>query len=155
MIFTRQFRALLRISSFFAATWAAVGGIIGAFSGPTVIGGSVLGAAATFAIPYGLIGGMAGALTVLLVARLEAGKDVVRVPIWRFTVSGIVGGMAPTTLLSALGLIFGAPVAAVLPLLGIGIVGGALGGAVCAAGSAAAKADNLSEREQQPQLPVV
>jgi len=155
MRFTRQFQALLRISAFFAAAWAAVGGIVGALAGPTVIGGSILGAAATFAVPYGLIGGMAGALTVLLVARIEAGKDVTHVPTWRFAVSGVVGGVAPTTLLSALGLLLGAPLAAVLPLLGFGILGGALGGALCAGASAASKADGLSRGDQQQQLPIV
>ena len=154
MAFTRQFRALCRISGFFAGAWATVGGIIGAIWGPKVLGGSALGAAMTLAFPYGLIGGMAGALTVLVIARSESGKDIGQVPTWRVAVWGVVGGVAPAVLITGAGLFFGAPAGALLPLVsGLGIMGAVVGGVVSAVASAAAKTERLSTGEQSPQLP--
>jgi hypothetical protein len=148
MAFSRQFRALLKITSVFAAVWAAVGGLLGAFRGPDIIGGTALGAAITLAIPYALFGAMAGAMTVLLAARSESGKDISQVPAWRVGAWGAIGGVAPPLLLSGMGLVFfGASVSAVLPLLALGVVGAGVGGVISVAASAAAKAERLSPGE--------
>jgi hypothetical protein len=152
MAFTRQFRALLKITGVFAAVWAAVGGLLGAIRGPDIIGGTALGSAVTLAIPYALFGGMAGAMTVLLAARSESGKDISEVPAWRVAIWGVIGGIAPPLLLSGMGLaFFGAPVSAVLPLLALGVIGGGVGGVISLAASAAAKAERLSPGEPKVQ----
>lgn len=148
MAFSRQFRALWKITGVFAAVWAAVGGIIGAIRGPDIIGGPIIGAAITLAVPYGLFGGMAGAMTVLLAARSGSGKDIRQVPAWRVGVWGAIGGIAPPLLLSGIGLVFfGASVSAVLALLPLAVVGAGVGGVISLAASAAAKAERLSPGE--------
>jgi hypothetical protein len=153
MTFSRQFKALAKISAFFATTWATVGAVIGAIWGPSAIGGTVVAAAANFAMMYGLVGGIAGATTALLVARVESGRNIGDVPTWRVATWGVFGGSAPAVLFGVLGLLAGAPIAAVLPLVGLSVLSGTLGGAVAAASSTAAKAVQLPQPASQPGLP--
>jgi len=143
-----QFKALGRVSGFFAAIWAAAGALVGAILGPSVLATSALEGLASFALMYGTAGGIAGAATALLVARAESGKDVTTLGPGRIAAWGMLGGSAPAGLFGALGLLAGAPVTAVAPLLGLGLVGGAVGGLVTGSAVAVAKSARLSGGER-------
>lgn len=153
MLFSRQFRALGKVAGFFASAWGVIGALIGMAFGPSITGGTVLSSVMTFALMYGTAGGIAGIATALLLARAESGRQINDVPAWRLAAWGVVGGMAPAALFSVLGLIAGASLSAVLPLVGLGVVGGAMGGVISGSASAAAKAAPLHQGERLPQLP--
>ena len=153
MAFSKQFRALGRITAFFAGVWAAVGAVLGAVAGPSVTGESALAAAMGFALMYGTVGAIAGATTAVLTARAETGRQLGHIPTWRLATWGVVGGLAPAVLFAALGFVVGgAPVSELLPLLGLGVVSGGVGGLIAGSASAAAKRARLSE-SNEPRLP--
>src|SRR5262245_14245099 len=128
MTLSRQFKAVARISGLFAATWAAVGELIGIAKGPSLMGDGRVAGGLSFAFMYGCGGASAGAITSLVIARAEQGREAGSVPQWRMIVWGVVGGVAPAALLGTVGLVFGAPMSAVRPLLGVAVLGGCLGG---------------------------
>ena len=145
MAFSKRFRALGRITGFFAGAWAVAGAVIGALAGPSVTGESALAAAIGFALMYGTVGAIAGATTALLVARAETGRQVDDIPTWRLAAWGVVGGMAPAVLFAALAFVVGgAPLSELQPLLGVGVFSGGVGGLISGAVSAAAKRARLS-----------
>jgi hypothetical protein len=148
MAFSRQFKALGRIASFFAAAFGAVGVVAG-----VITGGFVPSTLMTFAVAYGALGGMSGALTGLLMARSESGRRIEDVETSRIALWGVVGGTAPAALFALLGFIFGGSATALIPLIGLGVVGGALGGAISGSASAAAKRGALKAGESHTQLP--
>ncbi len=153
MPLSTQFRALLKITGFFAGVWAAIGALLGALIGPALTGDTAVSSAATFALLYGTTGAITGATTAFLTARAEAGRHLGAIPTWRLAAWGVLGGIAPPVLFAMLGLIAGAPMSAVLPLWGQAVVGGALGGLVAGSASAAAKRAHLGEPARTPRLP--
>ena len=154
MTFSRQFRALVRITGFFAGVWATVGAVVGALTGPSITGESVFSAAIGFALMYGTVGAIAGAATALLTARAETGRQLGQIPTWRLAAWGVVGGMAPAVLFGTLAFfIGGASVGELLPRVGLGVVSGGVGGLVTGSASAAAKRARFPESDQAPRLP--
>jgi hypothetical protein len=150
---SKQFRALGRITAFFAVAWAAVGAVLGALAGPSVTGDSAVAAAMSFALMYGTVGAIAGATTALLTARVETGRQLSEIPTWRLATWGVVGGLAPAVLFAALGFVVGgAPLRELVPLLGLGVVSGGVGGLISGSASAAAKRARLSA-SNGPRLP--
>ncbi len=150
---SKQFRALGRITAFFALVWAAVGAVLGALAGPSVTGESAIAAAMGFAFMYGTVGAIAGATTAFLTARAESGRQLGQIPTWRLATWGVVGGLAPAVLFAALGfLVGGTPLRELVPLLGLGVVSGGVGGLISGSASAAAKTARLSE-SKEPRLP--
>ena len=136
MSFSKQFRALGRITVLFAGVWATAGAVLGAIAGPSMTEDATLIAAAKFAVMCGLIGAIAGPTTALLIARAEAGHHVAEIPKQRLTMWGIAGGIAPAALFAALGfLVGGASASQLLPLVGLGVLSGGLGGFVSGAAS--------------------
>jgi hypothetical protein len=151
--FSKQFRALGRITGFFASVWAAVGAVLGALAGPSITGDTALSAAVAFALMYGTVGAIAGASTALLTARAETGRPLSRIPTWRLAVWGVVGGMAPAMLFGTLAFfIGGASVRELVPLLGLGLMSGAAGGLLSGSASVAAKKARLPGSDEPPQL---
>lgn len=153
MALSKQFRALGRITAFFALVWAAVGAVLGALAGPSVTGESVAAAAMGFAFMYGTVGAIAGATTGWITARAESGRQLGQIPTWRLATWGVVGGLAPAMLFAALGFVVGgAPLSELLPLLGLGVVSGGVGGLVSGSASVAAKRARLA-KSNGPHLP--
>ena len=153
MPFSRQFKALLRIAGFFAGTWAVVGAAIGALVGWAATGDSALVAALRVALMYAIAGGIAGTTTAWLAARAETGRQLRDIPTWRLAAWGVLGGVAPAAIFGFLGLIAGAPVSGVLPLLGLGILGGGVSGLIAGSASAAAKRLRPSAPDPAPRFP--
>jgi hypothetical protein len=150
MKFSRQFKALARVALVFAGAWGILGALIGLTKGPALIGGRALSAGLTFAIAYALGGAIAGIATALLLARAESGRRVGEVATWRVVVWGVLGGMSPALLFTVLGLIARAPMAAMLPLAGMAVLGAVIGGVMSGSASAAAKAAPLGHIEADP-----
>ncbi len=146
-----QFRALARLSTLFAGMWALVGGLLGAFRGADLIGETPVSAALRFGIMYGLVGAIAGIVTSLLVARVERNQSVRDLHVGRIAAWGVFGGLAPPALMGTLGLIAGAPLIAVLPLVGLCVISGALGGVASASAVTAAKRAALRDGDSVPQ----
>lgn len=153
MVFSRQFKALLRIASVFAGTWAAVGVAIGALAGSAATGESAMVSALRFALMYATAGGIAGATTAGLVASTESGRQLHDIPTWRMAGWGVMGGVAPAAIFALLGLVAGTPLSGVLPLLGLGVVGGGVSGMIAGSASAAAKAVRPPAPDTTPMLP--
>jgi len=153
MAFSRQFRALGKITGFFAAAWGVVGVLVAALSGVGADGGAVLASMYTLGIIYGCVGGITGAVTALLIGRAESGRRVDELPSWRIALWGLLGGIAPAVFFGSIGGVFGATVSELLGLLAAGLVSGGFGGVISASASAAAKRTALSEREAPPELP--
>ncbi len=152
MAVTLQFRALAKLSTLAAIAWAVIGGLLGAFRGAAIIGESPLSAALRFGFMYAIVGAISGIVMSLLIARAERRRSVGELHAGRMAAWGILGGLAPPALFGALGLLAGAPLMAVLPLAGLGIVGGALGGVGAASAVTAAKRAALREPTSPPQL---
>ena len=153
MAFSKQFLALARITAFFAGVWATVGAVLGALAGPSITGESALSSALGSALMYGTMGAIAGASTALLTARAETGRQVSHIPTWRLTIWGVVGGMAPAVLFGTLGFFIGGlPVRELLPLLGLGLVSGGVGGLISGSAVAAAKKARLTESNPPPRV---
>ena len=153
MTFSRQFKALLRIAGFFAGIWAVVGAAIGAFVGSTATGETALAAAIRFALMYATAGGIAGTTAAWLAARVERGRQLREIPTWRLAAWGVLGGAAPAAMFGFLALIAGAPVSGVLPLIGLGVLGGGVSGLIAGTASAAAKRVPSSDPDTTPRLP--
>lgn len=143
MALSRQLAALGKTAGFFALAFGAVGVAAGLITGGPVW---------TLAGGYAALGGMSGTFTGLMVARSESGRQIEEVPTWRMAGWGIVGGAAPAGLFAVLGLAFGTSASALLPLLGLGGIGGLLGGAISASASAAAKRNQLEAGATSPGL---
>lgn len=153
MALSRQFKALLKIAGFFAGVWAVVGAIIGALVGAPATGEAALAAAIRFALMYATAGGIAGTTTAWLAARAETGRQIGEIPTWRLAAWGVLGGVAPAAIFGFLGLVAGAPVSGVLPLLGLGIIGGGVTGLIAGSATAAAKRVGSGDSDTAPRLP--
>ena len=150
---SRQIRALGRIAGFFACAWGALGVIVALVRGVTTGGGGLLSSIAVFGVEFGLAGGISGIVTSLLVARLESGRDPDAVPTSRLAAWGVLGGLAPAALFGALGAAFGAGTGALVPLLGLGVFGGATGGVIAGGAGAVAHRAELPPGPSRPELP--
>ena len=153
MQFTRQFKALARVTALFSGVWAAIGGIMAALQYLTNPEGSLLAQIATHLVMYGALGAISGMATALILARTEAGRRVEDLPTPRVATWGMLGSAAPAALFGLLGMVFGAPAGSYLPLLGVGIVSGAIGATVAASASVAAKRGSLNPGNAKPRLP--
>lgn len=152
MAISRQFKALMKISGFFAGAWAVAGAAIGAFVGTGAVGGTIGSAVLRFALMYGLAGGIAGVTTAVLAARVERGRRVNDIPVWRLTAWGVLGGATPAAIFGFLALIADAPISGVVPLLGLGAIGGAVSGLIAGSAAAATKTRSLPERDDPAEL---
>jgi len=141
--FSRQFRALAKVSAFFAAAWAAAGSLIGALGGVSVAGGAAA-AAYTLGVVFACVGGITGAVTALLVGRAESGRDLSELRAWRVASWSVLGGILPATWFSSMGvLFFGASAAEVVGLLTTGLVSGGVGAIISTSAFATAKRSSL------------
>ena len=148
MDFSRQFKALGRIGGLFAAAWAAIGTLVSFFTG-----GPFLASLLTYGVMFGLVGGISGIATALLIARVESGHSIEQIRTWRVALAGFIGGMAPITVIALLGLLDGVSAGAVQILVGLGVTSGGVGATIAAAAAAAAKRITGSEPDDQPKLP--
>lgn len=136
---SRDFLALLRSTVLFATAWAAIGSVVGFVRGASVTGQPADSAVLSFATMYALAGAIAGISTALLVSRAERGASVRQLSPWRVGGWGVLGGLTPALLFGGLGALAGASLTAILPLVGVGLVGGVATGLVAASATAAAK----------------
>lgn len=152
-MFSTQFRALAKFATLFAGVWALVGGALGAVRGAALTGQSVGAATLNFAVMYAVVGAVAGIVTALVVARAEKNRSVHELSAGRVAAWGVLGGSAPAALMGTLGLLAGAPLTAVLPLAGLGVIGGAIGGFGSASAVTAAKRAALRAPDPPLQFP--
>ncbi len=82
---------------------------------------------------FGLVGGISGIATALLIARVEAGRSIEQIRTWRVALAGFIGGMAPITVIALLGLLDGVSAGAVQILVGLGVASGGVGATIAAA----------------------
>lgn len=138
MRFSRPFRALLTLSGLWAIPWAVLGTVAGLIrwvatpelASLTPLSGWLLG----HALAYGILGGISGLYLGLLFARVQRGRPLEALTASRVALLAALGGAAPPLLFAALGLMFGAPVVALLSLLGLGAIS-AVGSVVLATSS--------------------
>ncbi len=99
---------------------------------------------------YAMVGAISGIVMSLLIAHAERRRSVGELHAGRMAAWGVLGGLAPPALFGTLGLLAGAPLMAVLPLAGLGIVGGVIGGVASASAVTAAKRAALREPTSPP-----
>lgn len=137
MAFSRPFRALLKLSGLWAIPWTLLGvavGLIRWVTSPeldsiTSFGGWLL----THGLAYGALGWISGLYLGVLFAHLKRStRGAAMAPSTVAFVSAL-GGAAPPLLFAALGMVFGAPAVAYLPLVGLGVL--SAGGSVVLATS--------------------
>ena len=145
---SRQFRALGRIGAVFGAAWSVIGTLVSFFAG-----GPLLPSLLTFGVMFGLVGGISGIATALIVARAESGRSVEQMRTWRVALAGFIGGSAPITVISLLGLLDGTSPGAVQILVWLGIISGGVGALIAASAASAAKRIAGSDSTDQPKLP--
>lgn len=157
MPFTRQFRALLRLSSLWAVPWVVLGAIVAVarwvtspelHSSVPSLGGWVL----DHALGYGSLGLISGLYLGLLLARLERGRPIEKLSPRRVVLWSGVAGAVPPVLFAGLGLIFGAPAIVYLPLVGLGILSAGISGALASSGLAAVRRRALADAGERPRL---
>ena len=158
MIFSRQFRALLKLAGLWTIPWLAIGVAVAVYrwvaSGefpPT--DQSLAGWILTHVIGYGALGLISGLYLGLLLARGEQRRRLEQVSTGRIALWGALGGAAPPVLFGALGLIFGAPAVVYLPLVGLGLVSAAISSSVAVSALLAAKRRALTQPPETPTLP--
>jgi hypothetical protein len=159
MPFTRQFRALLKLSCLWAVPWVVLGAIVAVarwvnspdlHSSVPSLGGWVL----DHALGYGSLGLISGLYLGLLLARLERGRQVESVSPRRVVLWSVIAGAVPPFLFAGLGLIFGAPAIVYLPLVGLGILSAGISGAIATTALAAVRRRALADTEdRRPALP--
>lgn len=155
MAFSQQFRALLKLAGVWALAWTVLGGAVAVVRwvmSPELssAGGTLVGWVVNNAIAYGALGSISGLYLGLLLARVERGHRAEGISTRRIALWSILGGAAPAVLFTALGLLFGAPAAAYLPLLGLGVVSAAGSGILAASAHAAATHGRLASHEPPP-----
>jgi len=158
MAFSQQFRALLRLAGVWALAWTVLGGAVAVVRwvmSPELssAGGTPVGWVVNNAIAYGALGSISGLYLGLLLARVERGHRAEGISTRRIALWSILGGAAPAVLFTALGLLFGAPAAAYLPLLGLGIISAAGSGILASSAHAAVTRKRLAGAQSTHQLP--
>jgi hypothetical protein len=158
MVFSRQFRALLKLAGLWAIPWTALGigvAIVRWVAGPDLssTGNSLGGWILNHALAYGALGLISGLYLGLLLARIERGRRVEAITTRRIALWSAIGGAAPPVLFAALGFMFGASSIVLLPLLGLGVLS-AVGSSVLATSAhAAATRGLLADRPAPHQFP--
>jgi hypothetical protein len=141
MTFSHPFRALLKLSGLWAIPWTVLGVAVGLIRWLTTPELASLTSASGWlvghALAYGALGWISGLYLGVLVARLGRGGRGDPLSPWRVASLSALGGAAPPVLFAALGLVFGAPTIAYLPLLGLGALS-AVGSVVLATSAQAA-----------------
>ncbi len=157
MAFSRQFRALLRLSALWAIPWVALGLVVAVgrwIADPDVR--STAGPLQTWLVghglAYGALGVISGLYLGLLLSRLERGRQWESVGALRLGLWSGFGGAAPAILFAALGLLFGAPLVLLLPLLGLGILGAAGSVVLATSARAAGTRRALAPAADQPRV---
>ena len=152
MAISRQFKALLRIGSFFAVAWGAIATFVGMFGGGGFHPSYFLPSLLTFGVIFGALGGISGICTSLLIAKGESGREVGEVPLWRVTLWGFLGGFTPGAVFTLLALTLGATDVLGL-LLAVSLFSGGVGSAISGSAVAVAKRVGSGARDAQPKLP--
>lgn len=157
MPFSRQFRALVKLSGLWAVPWVILGAAVGIarWVGSPDLHSTVPSAAGwvlDHALGYGSLGLISGLYLGLLLARLERGRPIEKVSPRRIILWSGLAGAVPPLLFAGLGLIFGAPAIVYLPLLGLGILSAGISGVLAASGLAAVKRRALAGVEDRPRL---
>jgi hypothetical protein len=148
MAVSKQLAALLRTGALFAALWWVVSTVVS-----VIVGGPLIGSALTYGAMFGLLGGISGVTTALLVAKGTSSASPSQINPWRFAAFGFLGGCLPILGITALGLVSGASASAITLMLGLGFGGGVFGGVVAAGAAAAAKRLPANDADR-PELPV-
>jgi hypothetical protein len=135
---SRQFRALLRLAGVWSIPWTLIGAgiavlrwVSGVGTPPTEI--SLIGWIGMHALGFGAVGLISGINVGLLLARAERGRRVEELSPRRVGLWSVIGGAGPPALFAGLGLVFGAPAAVLVPLIGLGVLSAAISGGVAAA----------------------
>jgi uncharacterized membrane protein len=157
MILSRPFRALLKLAGLFAIPWTALGIAIGTIRWmvrPELAstGSSLATWLFNHALGYGALGLITGLYFGLLLARLERGRTMEAIPRRRIAGWSAVAGGVPAVLFAALGLIFGAPPTAYLPLLGLGATSALVTSRVATSAIGAAQRHALGGGEPPPRV---
>lgn len=137
MTFSRPFRALLKLSVLWAIPWTVLGvaiGLIRWVTSPelasiTSFGGWLL----THGLAYGALGWISGLYLGVFFAHLKRSTRGAAMSPSTVGLVSALGGGVPPLLFAALGMIFGAPAVAYLPLVGLGAL--SAGGSVVLATS--------------------
>ncbi len=149
MPFSRQFKALVRISTFFGVAWGSIGTLVSMLTGAPFVP-SLL----TFGAMFGIVGGVSGISTALLIARGESGRELAEVSTWRVTFWGFLGGFTPGALFALIAMAVGNTDVLGL-LLAVSLFSGGIASALSGAAAAAAKRVGPGDREDQPKLPAL
>jgi hypothetical protein len=141
MAFSRPFRALLKLSGLWTIPWTVLGVAVGLIRWVT---SPELGSITSFSgwllshgLAYGALGWISGLYLGLLFARLKRITRGATMSPSTVALVSALGGAAPPLLFAALGMIFGAPAVAYLPLVGLGALS-AVGSVVLATSTQAA-----------------
>jgi hypothetical protein len=126
LAFSRPFRALLKLSGLWAIPWTILGlagGLLRWLASPELASITSLSSwLVAHALAYGALGWISGLYLGLLFARVARDRRVEALSPPRVAFLGAVGGAAPAALFAALGMLFGAPAVALLPLVGLGVL---------------------------------
>jgi hypothetical protein len=134
MALSRKLAALFRTGALFAALWWIVFTLVS-----VIAGGPLIESALTYGVMFGLLGGISGVTTALLVAKGASSDRPEEIKPWRFTAFGFLGGALPILGITALGVFAGTTGAVVPVMVGLAVGGGIIGGAVAGGAAAAAK----------------
>lgn len=148
MRLSRQFRALGKITAFFAGVWGAVGLVTAALTA-----GLASSTLLAFGVSFASAGAISGLATALLVARVEGGRRFEEIPAWRSTLWGVLGGGAPAAVFGILALLFAGNPSAIVSLMGLAAFGGVIGGTIATAAHAAARRGELPSGDAVDLLP--
>jgi len=157
MTFSRQFRALLRLTGLWALLWTVLGAAVGILrwvTGPdelstvSSLGSWILG----HAVAYGALGSISGLYLGIVLARFEHGRRVEQVSTRRIALWSALSGAVPPLLFAGLGLVFGASSAMLLPLLGLGVVSAIGSGVIATSAHAAGIRRAIANGDENPRL---
>jgi hypothetical protein len=156
MIFSRQFRALLRFAGVWAIPWCVIGAGLALVrwltSGGTLAGQSLGVWVLNHVLGYGALGLLSGLFVGLLLARQEEGRRVEDLSARRMALWGAIGGAGPAVVFAAVGVVVGAPTIVYLPVLGLGLLSAVVSGGLATAAVASGKGRRLPPGDEAPTL---
>jgi hypothetical protein len=143
-MFSRQFRALMKLSLLWTMPWALIGVILAVAtwhsqSDPVRLYVGVRGWLAMHAFMYGTVGAISGIAAGLTLARAERGKAISTMSARRTYLWGAAGGLIPLGLFGASVAIFGEFTVALLPSFALAICSALLSGGVAASALVASR----------------
>jgi len=145
---SRQFKALGKITAFFAGVWGAVGVVTAALTA-----GVASSTLLAFSVAFASAGAISGLATALLVARGERGRRFEEIPAWRSTLWGVLGGGAPAAVFGILALLFAGNPSAIVSLMGLAAFGGVIGGTITTSAHVAGRQGELPSGDDVDLLP--